>query len=70
MDFFIEAHEELLPILHGIAYLQSSTYPQNRAEIYQKFPAFEVQEPALDYKQNVERADQFFAALDQLIQSL
>ena len=70
MDFFIEFHEELLPILHGIAYLQSSVYPQNRVEIYQKFPAFEVQEPPLDYKQNVERADQFFAALDQLIQSL
>lgn len=70
MDFFIEAYEEIYPILYGIAYLQTKGYPQNRAEIAQAFPAFEVQEPALDYKQNVERADQFFASLDQLIQSL
>lgn len=70
MDFFIESYEEIFPILYGVFYLQQGTYPTNRSEIAQAFPAFEVQEPALDYKQNAERADRFFSAVDQLIQSL
>ena len=70
MDFFIESYEEIFPILYGAAYLQNGTYPKSRAEITQAFPAFEVLEPALDYKQNVERAENLFAAIDQLIQSL
>jgi len=70
MDFFIEAYEEIFPILYGAFYLKQQAYPQTRSEITQAFPAFEVQEPALDYKQNVERANNFFTAIDQLIQSL
>lgn len=70
MDFFIEAHNEILPILYGIYFVQNGTYPQNRDEVLELFPEFRIQEPALDYAQNVERASAYFADLEKLIQSL
>lgn len=70
MDFFIEAHDEILPVLYGVYFVRKGCYPQNRDEVLELFPEFRIQEPALDYAQNVERADAYFAAIENLIQGL
>lgn len=70
MDFFIEAFSEIIPVLYGIYFLRKNTYPQNRDAVFQEFPEFRIQEPALQHSQNIERADAYFDALESRIQEL
>ncbi len=70
MDFFIELNSEILPILYGIYFVRKKRYPENRDDVFEEFPVFRIEEPALDFKQNVERADSCLSAMDQLISSL
>lgn len=70
MDFFIGATSEIFPILYGIYFAQKKSYPRSRESLLESFPEFRLQEPALDFKQNVERADALFEAIDKWIQDL
>lgn len=70
MDFFIELNSEVLPILYGIYFVNKGSYPEKREDVFAEFPMFRIEEPALDFKQNVERADACLAAMDQLASSL
>lgn len=70
MDFFIELNSEILPILYGIYFLRQKSYPKTREEVLSLFPEFRVDEPALDFKQNAERANACFAAIEKLVQTI
>ncbi len=70
MDFFIELNAEVLPVLYGIYFVSKGCYPKNREDVFGEFPMFRIEEPAMSFKQNEERADACLAALDQLISSL
>ncbi len=70
MDFFIELNAEVLPVLYGIYFVRKGCYPKNREDVFGEFPMFRIEEPAMNFKQNEERADACFAAMDQLISSL
>lgn len=70
MDFFIELNSEILPILYGIYFVRKGSYPEKREDVFAEFPIFRIEEPALDFKQNVERAGACLAAMDQLASSL
>lgn len=70
MDFFIEVYDELIPILDGVFFLTCKKFPQNRAEIFAQFPAFQIEEPALQPEENSKRANAIFVAIENLISSL
>lgn len=70
MNFFIELNAEVLPILYGIYFVRKGLYPENRENVFGEYPMFRIEEPALNFKQNEERADACFSAMDQLISSL
>ncbi len=70
MDFFIELNSEILPILYGVYFVRKGNYPEKREDVFAEFPIFRIEEPALDFKQNVERAGACLAAMDQVASSL
>jgi len=61
IDFFLEAERRLLPILYGVRYLETGTYPATRDSVYDVYPFIKIVPPGESEESVSKRAENYIS---------
>lgn len=67
IDFFLEAERTLLPILYGIRYLETGSYPESRDSVYDVYPFLKIAPPGEQESTVSERAESYILEVEKIL---
>ncbi len=70
LDFFLEAERRLLPILYGIHFLETGTYPENREIILNKYPFLKILPPGEKESSVSARAESYIVEVQKILNQI